>query len=133
MPQASAQTATVASEQQPTVAAESENPLKIKLGLLAAGLGAIAFFDVWPIIQVSNHVPEISVSYKGMFVGWWALTLALMAMLPERMGFIWKRTKGKPPITLREKILFFAATAIGIGMTVLTGFYISNQGYRVKF
>lgn len=107
-----------------------------KLGFLVVGVAAIAFFDLWPLCQVSNHVEHVVVSMKGIFIGWMALCIALVAMLPERIGIAWERPKGQAASDsekMRIKVLALAAVGVGVGMTAITWLYIQNQGYTIGF
>jgi hypothetical protein len=71
-----------------------------------------------------------------IFLGWFAVCMAVIMALPGQMGMKWRREPGEVASD-REKLLIkiycSSAFVVGIGMTVLTDLYIQNQGYKLGF
>ena len=112
-------------------APESENVLLKKLGFLLMGILSAAYFDIWPLIQVNNGAQSVSISIKGVFLGWMMLSIGVVAFLPEKIGLTWRRVKGAP-VHPREKRLFTSMVVFWVVMTGLTFLYIHSQGYEFK-
>jgi hypothetical protein len=123
----------------PGVAHTPAAPAKIalqKLGFFAVGIGAVAFFDLWPIYQANTNTPQLSLSLKGILIGWMAFCVSLVAMLPERIGITWTRPPGQVASaaeTQRIKVILGVAVGLGFAMSIATDLYIQHLGYTIHF
>jgi hypothetical protein len=102
---------------------ESQKTLLKVVGFGLLGVGAVCFFDLWPMYQATKGQPSFSISIKGTALGWFILAFSIPAALPTSVtGLSW----GKPTAETKErharnaKLIFGVCAAVTVLLTGVT-------------
>ena len=114
-------------------AASSNNapPLK-KLGLFVLGLGVLGYFGIWPMYQVTQHVPRISFSFKFIILGATLTPISLVSLIFGDDVMRWRKSK-KDRSTALERIIMVLAVLGGFAFAGFVYYFFDSHGYTIKF
>ena len=101
--------------------------LRKAVGFLALGLVLMAQSIIWPMIQVMQHEPQISVSFKMMLVSVFMTGLACFLLADPSLR------EGGENETPKGKLIRTAVVVIcSVGVTALVYGFFRSHGYEFK-
>jgi hypothetical protein len=107
-------------------------PMLKKIGTLAMALGLFGYCAIWPMYQVTERVPKITIWFKGIILGGMLLPISLISLIFGDSGFRWKKTR-KQPLRPREVIVIGIAVAAGLGLVGLVYYFFDSHGYKINW
>ena len=100
-----------------------------KLGILAMGVAALAFFAAWPMYQVAHGERQVTVSLAGIALGAMLTVVGLNLLLLGDRGIPWKKTKDQP-LTPFQRLIVAATVIAGLALVAFVYYFLQQHGYR---
>jgi len=107
---------------------QPRNPLFVGIGLLAIGLILLGIFAIRPMVQVTQHVNGITLSFKAILLGAFCTTFALNMVLLGGKGIPWKRDPGIP-LTRLQIVATIVSGVLAMGIVAIVMIFFSMHGY----
>jgi hypothetical protein len=109
---------------------QPKSPVLVGVASLALGLILLATFAVRPMVQVTQHVDGITISFKAILLGAFLTMFAINLVVLKGKGIPWKRDPSIPLTRLQITATIITSLA-AMAVVGLVWFFFYQHGYQL--